>query len=105
MRMMWAVHVARLGKEWKVYRVLVGKPEVKRPFRRPRHKWENWIRMYLRDDWLGVWNEYSWLRIGAGGGFFKYGDEPSDFGATDLVSYLVTKLKKTNISHLLTPDF
>jgi len=37
-RMRWAGHVARVGEERKVYRVLVGKPEGRRPLRRPRHR-------------------------------------------------------------------
>ena len=37
-RMRWAGHVARMGKERVVYRVLVGKPEGKRPLGRPRHR-------------------------------------------------------------------
>jgi hypothetical protein len=40
-RMRWAGHVARMGEERKVYKVLVGKPEGKRPLGRPRGKWEN----------------------------------------------------------------
>jgi hypothetical protein len=55
-RMRWAGHVARVGEERKVYKVLVGKPEGKRPLRRPRHRWEDGIRMDLGRDWLvGVW--------------------------------------------------
>ena len=47
-RMRWAGHVARMG-EWKgVYRGLVGKPEGKRPFGRPRHRWEDNIKMDLQ---------------------------------------------------------
>jgi hypothetical protein len=38
-RMRWPGHVARMGKERKVYKVLVGKPEVKRPLGRPRRRW------------------------------------------------------------------
>jgi len=38
-RMRWAGHVARMGEEWGVYRVLVGKPLGKRPLRRPRSRW------------------------------------------------------------------
>jgi hypothetical protein len=37
-RMRWALHVARIGERRGVYRVLVGKPEGKRPFGRPRHR-------------------------------------------------------------------
>ena len=38
-RMRWAVHVARMGERRGVYRVLVGKPEGKRPLGRPRRRW------------------------------------------------------------------
>ena len=38
-RMKWAGHVAHMGEGRKVYRVLVGKSEVKRPLERPRHRW------------------------------------------------------------------
>jgi hypothetical protein len=48
-RMRWPGHVARMGKERKVYKVLVGKPEVKRPLGRPRRRWEDGIRMNLRE--------------------------------------------------------
>jgi hypothetical protein len=47
--MRWAGHVACMGEERKVYSVLVGKPEGKRPLERPRHRWEDGIRMYLRE--------------------------------------------------------
>jgi hypothetical protein len=40
-RMRWAGHVARMGEEKKVYKVLVGKPEAKRPLGRPRRRWED----------------------------------------------------------------
>jgi len=45
----WAGHVARVGKERGVHRVLVGKPEGKRPLGRPRRRWENNIKMDLRE--------------------------------------------------------
>jgi hypothetical protein len=68
-RMRWAGHVAHIGEERKVYKVLVGKPEGKRPLGRPRHRWEDGIRMDLREDWLGgVWIGLDWLRTGTGGG-------------------------------------
>jgi hypothetical protein len=44
-RMRWAGHVACMGEERKVYTVLVGMPERKRPLGRPRHRWEDGIRM------------------------------------------------------------
>jgi hypothetical protein len=40
-RMMWAGQLARMGEEMKVYKVLVGKPEGKRPLGRARRRWEN----------------------------------------------------------------
>jgi hypothetical protein len=59
-RMRWAGHVARMGEERKVYKVLVGKPEEKRPLGRPRRRWEDGIRMDLREIVLrGV----DWIRL------------------------------------------
>jgi hypothetical protein len=46
-RMRWAGHVARMGQESGVRRVLVGKPEGKRPLGRPRCRWEGNIKMDL----------------------------------------------------------
>jgi hypothetical protein len=54
-RMIWAGHVAHMGEERKVYNVLVGKPEGKRPLGRPRHRWENGIRMDLGEIDKGGW--------------------------------------------------
>src|SRR5215510_3208506 len=57
-RMRWAGHVARMGEERGVQRVLVGKPEGKRPLGRPRRRWEDNIKMDLREmgggcgDWM-----------------------------------------------------
>jgi hypothetical protein len=43
-----------MGEERKLYRVLVGKPEEKRPLERPRRRWKDGIRMYLREiGWEG----------------------------------------------------
>jgi len=59
-RMRWAVHVALMGEERGVCRVLVGKPEGKRPLGRPRRRWLNNIRMDLQEmgcsymDWIGL---------------------------------------------------
>ena len=52
-RMRWAGHVARMGEGRGVYRVLVGKPVVKRPLGRPRRRWEDNIRMDLQEVGLG----------------------------------------------------
>jgi hypothetical protein len=58
-RMRWAGHVAHMGEDRGVHRVLVGKPEGKRPLGRPRRRWEDNIKMDLqeverggREDWM-----------------------------------------------------
>jgi hypothetical protein len=56
----WAEHVARMGEERKVYRVLVGNPEGKRSLGRPRRRWEDRIRMDLRETGLGC---VDWIRL------------------------------------------
>ena len=59
-RMRWAGHVAHMGEERGVYRVLLGKPEGKRPLGRPRRRWVGNIRMDLQEvgcgymDWIGL---------------------------------------------------
>jgi len=59
-RIRWAGHVARMGEERGVYRVLVGKPEGTRPLGRHRHRWVDNIRMVLQEvgcgymDWIGL---------------------------------------------------
>jgi hypothetical protein len=49
-RMKWAGHVARMGEDRGVYRVLVGKTEGKRPLGRPRRRWEDNIKIALQED-------------------------------------------------------
>jgi hypothetical protein len=57
-RMRWAGHVTRTEKTITAYKILVGKPEGKRSFGRPRRRWENNVRMDSREvglervDWL-----------------------------------------------------
>ena len=52
-RMRWAEHVARIGEGRGVHRVLVGKPEGKRPLVRPRRRWEDNNKMDLREVGCG----------------------------------------------------
>jgi hypothetical protein len=59
-RMRWAGHVARMGEEIKLYKVLVGKPEGKRPLGRPKRRWEDGIRIDLRETGLG---DVDWIRL------------------------------------------
>jgi hypothetical protein len=59
-RMRWAGHVAQMGEKRNVYRLLVGKPEIKRPLGRPRRSWIDNIKMDLLEmglsavDWIGL---------------------------------------------------
>ena len=62
-RMKWAGHVARMGRRRGVYRVLVGKPEGKRPLVRRRRRWEDNIQMDLQEVAYGG---YGLDRAGSG---------------------------------------
>jgi hypothetical protein len=59
-RMRWACHVARMGEKRNAYRLLVGKPEGKRPLGRPRRRWMDNIIMDIGEvgwgdvDWIGL---------------------------------------------------
>jgi hypothetical protein len=65
--MSWAGHVARMGEKRNAYRLLVGKPEGKWQFGRPRRS--RWIILgWILERWDGVmWTGFAWLRIGTGG--------------------------------------
>jgi hypothetical protein len=57
-----------MGEKRGVYRVLMEKPDGKRPLGRPRRRWEDNIRMDLQEVGCGVWTGLGWLKIGTGGG-------------------------------------
>jgi hypothetical protein len=78
-RMRWVGHVAHMGEGRNVYRVLVGKPKGKRPLERRRHRWEDGIKMDIREPGSG------W---GLLAGCCACGDEPSGSGTTELVRAL-----------------
>jgi hypothetical protein len=66
-RMRWAGHVARMGEKRNAYRLLVGKPEGKRPLGKPRRKWMDNIKMAPLEiglnvvDWIGLAQDrYKW---------------------------------------------
>jgi hypothetical protein len=59
-RMRWAGHVARMGEGRGVYKILVGRPEGKRPLGRPRRRWEDNIKMEVRE--IGI-DEANWIQL------------------------------------------
>ncbi|KAJ4446397.1 hypothetical protein ANN_13093 [Periplaneta americana] len=59
-RLKWAEHVARMGESRNAYRVLVGRPEGKRPLRRPKCRWEDNIEMDLRE--VG-YDDREWINL------------------------------------------
>jgi len=69
MIMRWAGYVARMGEGRDVYRVLVGKPEGKRPLGRPRRRWEDNIKMNLQEvgcegmDWIELAQDRDGWRV------------------------------------------
>jgi hypothetical protein len=71
-RMRWAGHVARMGEGRIDYRVLVGRPDVRRPLGRPRCRWKNNINMDFREKEL---DEANWIRLAqdrSGGGLCEH---------------------------------
>jgi hypothetical protein len=73
-RRRWAGHVALMGERRGAYRVLVGKPEGRRPLGRPRHRWENNIKTDLREVGCGC---VDWIGLGQVAGACECGNEPS----------------------------
>ena len=62
------MHLALMGERRGSYRVLVGKPEGKRPLGRPRPRWEDNIKVDLKEVGWEAWTGLIWLRIGTGSG-------------------------------------
>jgi hypothetical protein len=67
-RMRWAAHVAGMGERRDVYRGLMGKPQGKRPLRRPGHRLQDNMKMGLQEVGCGARTGSSWFRIGTDGG-------------------------------------
>jgi hypothetical protein len=59
-RVRWVGHVACMGEGRGVHRILVGKPECKRPMGRPRHRWEDNIKLELRE--IGI-DGMNWIQL------------------------------------------
>jgi hypothetical protein len=67
-RMRWTGHVARMGEKRNTYRLMVGRPEGKRPIGRPTtRRWVDNIKMNLGETGWGVLTGLVWLRIGTSG--------------------------------------
>ena len=71
-RIRWAGNAARMVEEMRVYRVLLGKPEGRRPLGRPRRRWADNIRMDLQEvgcgymDWIGLAQDKDrWRMLGS----------------------------------------
>ena len=70
MRLSWVGHVARRGGRRGSCRVLLGRPDRNGQLERPRHRWEDDIKMDLKGTEWEVWTELIWLRVFIGGGLF-----------------------------------
>jgi hypothetical protein len=62
--MRWAGHVARTGAKRIACKILVGKPEENRPLGRPRRRWVQNIKIYLRK--IG-WDDMDWMDMAQSG--------------------------------------
>jgi hypothetical protein len=51
-------HVAHVGEKGRLYRVLVGKPEGKRPLERPRHRREDNIKVISKEQDVRAWTQF-----------------------------------------------
>jgi hypothetical protein len=73
-RMRWAGHITRMGAKRNAYRILVRKPEGKRPLGRPRRRWTDNIKMDLRE--IG-WGGMDWIHLAQDKeGFCEHSNEP-----------------------------
>jgi hypothetical protein len=66
-RIKFTGHVACMGEGKGTFRVLVGKSEGRRSLERPRHRWDDNIKMDLKEGGWEVWTGFIWLRIGTSG--------------------------------------
>jgi hypothetical protein len=114
--MRWAGHVARIGEKRNMYRLLVGKPDGKRPLGRPRRRWIDNIKMDLLEiglnvlDWIGLAQDrYRWralvssvmnFRVPLNAGNCRMAAQLVAsrvvLGSTELVSYIFVKIYKQN---------
>jgi hypothetical protein len=67
--MTWEGRITFMRERTVAYGVFVRKPEGKRPLERPRHRWEDNIKMDLHEVEWRAWTGLTWLKIGTGSGF------------------------------------
>ena len=61
-RLIWEDHVARMEKGRNTFKILTRRPTEKKPLERPRHRWEENIRMNLEDVGINVLNWFDWAQ-------------------------------------------
>jgi hypothetical protein len=66
-RMKWTVHITGMGAITNAYKILVRKPEGKRPLGRPRHRGRVILRLILKKYSENVWTGFMWVRVGTSG--------------------------------------
>jgi hypothetical protein len=69
--MRWEEHVARMREKRNAYRILVGKPEGKRPLGKPGRRWVDNIKIDDREIGWDLWTGSIWFRIGTSGGLLR----------------------------------
>jgi hypothetical protein len=85
-RMRWAGHVARMAEGRKLYRVFDGQARKRNPLERPRRRWEDGIKLDLREIGWGCGVYLPGSGYGTVAGCCECCDEPTGSGATDLIS-------------------
>ena len=99
----WVRHVARMGERRGAYRILLGKPEGRRRLERPMLRWEDNIKIDVREvEWGKAWTGSLWLSIGTGG-CCESGNEPSEFPDQLRTCWLVRNAVLRGISILPSP--
>jgi hypothetical protein len=97
-RLRWAGHVALMREGRGVYRLLVGSTEGKRPLVRPRSRWEDNIKLYIRETGInGGELDSAGSGLGQVAGFCEHGNEPS--GSMKKAEYFLTSRVPVSFSN------
>jgi hypothetical protein len=84
-----------------VYRVLVGRPECKRPLGRPRCRWEDNIKIYLREIGIDGATGFGWLRIGSSGRLLWTSSSTIKKAGYCLTSWMILGFAKIILYHVV----